>query len=104
MVILGGASAVHEISRDSFQEVDQVGIMQPLCKYWHRPTMASRYPEIVSTAYRQAQSGRPGPAYIDCGGDVLYEEVEEDSVSQATRAETRTRPAAEGSVVDRAME
>ncbi len=104
MVILGGASAVHEISRDSFQEVDQVGIMQPLCKYWHRPTMASRYPEIVSTAYRQAQSGRPGPAYIDCGGDVLYEEVEEDSVSQATRAETRTRPAAEGSVVDKAME
>ena len=52
MVILGGASPVHEISRDAFQEVDQVGIMQPLCKYWHRPTMASRYPEIVSTAYR----------------------------------------------------
>jgi len=104
MVILGGASAVHETSRDTFQEVDQVGIMQPLCKYWHRPTMASRYPEIVSTAYRQAQSGRPGPAYVDCGGDVLYEEVEEESVSQATRAETRTRPAAEGSAIDRAME
>ena len=104
MVILGGASPVHEISRDAFQEVDQVGIMQPLCKYWHRPTMASRYPEIVSTAYRQAQSGRPGPTYIDCGGDVLYEEVEESDIFPPTRAETRSRPAAESAVVDKAMD
>ena len=50
MVILGGASPVHEISRDAFQEVDQVGIMQPLCKYWHRPTMASRYPCLLYTS------------------------------------------------------
>lgn len=86
MIVLGGASAVHEIGRDTFQEVDQVGIMQPLCKYWHRPTMASRFPEIISTAYRQSQSGRPGPVYIDCGGDVLYEEVEEESVPAPSRA------------------
>ncbi len=61
MVILGGAGPVHEIGREAFQEVDQVGIMQPLCKYTHRTTMAARYPEVVSTAYRQSMSGRPGP-------------------------------------------
>ncbi|MEC7914450.1 MAG: thiamine pyrophosphate-binding protein [Chloroflexota bacterium] len=104
MVILGGASAVHEIGRDTFQEVDQVGIMQPLCKYWHRPTMASRFPEVVSTAYRQAQSGRPGPVYIDCGGDVLYEEVEEESVPTPSRALKRTRPVAAFGDIERAME
>ena len=103
MIVLGGASAVHEIGRDTFQEVDQVGIMQPLCKYWHRPTMASRFPEIISTAYRQSQSGRPGPVYIDCGGDVLYEEVEEESVPAPSRAVERTRPVATSGDIERAI-
>ena len=104
MVILGGASAVHEIGRDAFQEVDQVGVMQPLCKYWHRPTMAARYPEVVSTAYRQSMSGRPGPVYIDCGADVLYEEIDEDSAIRPTRFVKRSRPAAEPGAVQEAVE
>ena len=104
MVVLGGASAVHVIGREDFQEVDQVSIMQPLCKYSHRPTMAARYPEIVSTAYRQALSGRPGPVYIDCGGDVLYEEIEEDEAVKPTRAVKRSRPAAEADAVREAVD
>ena len=99
MVILGGAGPVHEIGREAFQEVDQVSIMKPLCKYTHQPTSAARYPEIVSTAYRQATSGRPGPVYVDCGADVLYEEVEEEQAVRPTRAARRTRPAAEPEVV-----
>ena len=99
MVILGGASPVHEIGREAFQEVDQVGIMEPLCKYVHRPTSAARYPEIVSTAYRQALAGRPGPVYVDCGADVLYEEIEEKIAVRATRAARRSRPAGESGAV-----
>ncbi len=103
MVILGGAGPVHEIGREAFQEVDQVSIMQPLCKYWHRPTTAARYPEIVSTAFRQALSGRPGPVYVDCGADVLYEEVEEETVPPPTRFTKRSRPAAEPDAVTEAI-
>ena len=104
MVILGGASEVDGIGRDVFQEVDQVGIMQPLCKYWHRPTMAARYPEIVSTAFRQALSGRPGPVYIDCAADVLYQELEEDGAVKPTRALKRSRPSAEPGAVKEAVD
>ena len=104
MVILGGAGPVHEIGRGAFQEIDQVGVMQPIVKYWHRPTTAARYPEIVSTAYRQAMSGRPGPVYIDCGADVLYEEIEEDDAISPTRFTTRSRPAAESYAVKEAVE
>jgi acetolactate synthase-1/2/3 large subunit len=104
MVVLGGAGPVHEIGRDAFQEVDQVSIMKPLCKYWHQPTSAARYPEIISTAYRQATSGRPGPVYVDCGADVLYEEVEEDKTIRPTRAIKRTRPAAEPGAVKEAID
>ena len=104
MVVLGGASAVHEISRDAFQEVDQVGVMDPLVKYSHRPTMAARYPEIVSTAFRQSLAGCPGPVYIDCGGDVLAEEIEEDDAVRPSRAARRTRPAAEPGAVKEAID
>ena len=103
MVILGGAGPVHEIGREAFQEVDQVSILKPLVKYWHRTTMAARYPEIVSTAFRQALSGRPGPVYIDCGADVLYEEVEEETVPPPTRFAKRSRPAAEPDAVAEAL-
>ena len=104
MVVLGGASAVHTFGREDFQEVDQVAIMQPLCKYWHRPTQAARYPEIVSTAYRQSLSGRPGPVYIDCGGDVLYEEIEEERAVEPSRAVKRSRPMAEPGIVKEAID
>ena len=104
MLIVGGAGPVHEIGRDAFQEVDQVGVLQPVTKYCHRPTMAARYPEIVSTAYRQSLSGRPGPVYVDCGGDVLYEEIEEDTAIAPTRAVKRSRPSAEPGAVQEAIE
>jgi acetolactate synthase-1/2/3 large subunit len=95
MVILGGAGPVHEIGREAFQEVDQQSIIDPIVKWSHRPTQAARYPEVVSMAFREAVNGRPGPVYIDCGADVLYEEVEEDEAIKGTHAARRTRPAAE---------
>ena len=104
MVILGGASAVHEIGRETFQEVDQERIMEPIVKYWHRPTMAARYPEIVSTAYRQAMSGRPGPVYIDCGADVLYEEIEEDEAVKPTHAVRKSVPAGDPEAIKEAVD
>ena len=99
MVILGGAGPVHEVGREAFQEVDQVGIMEPMMKWVHQTTQAARYPEVVSMAFRKATTGRPGPVYIDCGADVLYEEVEEEDAVHPYRAERRSRPAAEASVV-----
>ncbi len=104
MLVLGGAGPVHEISRGAFQEVDQVNIMRPICKYWHQTTQAARYPEIVSTAYRQATSGRPGPVYIDCAADVLYEEVEEEDAVPATRYTKRSRPSAEPGAAKEAVD
>ena len=95
MVILGGAGPVHEIGREAFQEVDQQSIIDPMVKWSHRTTQAARYPEVVSMAFREAVNGRPGPVYIDCGADVLYEEVEEDEAISGTRATRRTRPVAE---------
>lgn len=104
MVILGGAGPVHEIGREAFQEVDQVSILKPICKAWHQPTQAARYPEIVSMAYRQASSDRPGPVYIDCGADVLYEEIEESDAVAPSRAAKKSRPAGDPAAVKEAVD
>lgn len=104
MVVVGGAGPVHEISRGAFQEVDQVSILKPLCKYWHQTTQAARYPEIVSTAYRQATTGRPGPVYVDCGADVLYEVVEEEKAIKPARVAKRSRPHADPGIVKEAVD
>ncbi|MDA1188639.1 MAG: thiamine pyrophosphate-binding protein, partial [Chloroflexi bacterium] len=76
----------------------------PLCKFVHQPTMAERYPEIVSTAFRQATAGRPGPVYIDCGADVLYEEVDEDKVIVPSRSNHKTKPAADPGAIKEAID
>ena len=66
--------------------------------------MAERYPEIVSTAFRQATAGRPGPVYIDCGADVLYEEVDEDKVIVPSRSNHKTKPAADPGAIKEAID
>ena len=104
MIVLGGASAVHERGKDTFQEVDQMGIMDPLCKFSHRPTHASRFPEIVSMAYRKSVSGKPGPVYIDCGVDVLDQKVDVESIPPYSKTSITSKPAAENHVIDKAID
>ena len=104
MIVLGGASAVHERGKGTFQEVDQMGIMDPLCKFSHRPTQASRFPEIVSMAYRKSISGRPGPVYIDCGIDVLDEEIDVESISPFSKASLISKPGAGKQIVDKTID
>ncbi len=99
MVTLGGAGPISDFGRDGFQEVDQVGIFEPISKAVMRPTDPARYPEHISTAFRIATTGRPGPVYVDCNEDVLYGEVEESDARVPSRAVQRARPAGDQDLV-----
>ena len=92
MITLGGAGPISDFGRDGFQEIDQVGIFEPVSKAVMRPTDPVRYPEQVSAAFRTATSGRPGPVYIDCNEDVLYGKVDEADAAAPPRAVGRARP------------
>jgi thiamine pyrophosphate-dependent acetolactate synthase large subunit-like protein len=81
VVALGGASALSQSGMGAFQEMDQVGMFKPITKWSERVMDVRRIPEIVNKAFRVATSGQPGPVYIDLPGDVLYREVEENSVT-----------------------
>lgn len=103
MITLGGAGPISDFGRDGFQEIDQVGIFEPVSKAVMRPTDPARYPEQVSAAFRTATSGRPGPVYIDCNEDVLYGKVDEADAAAPPRAVGRARPSGDPDLVRQAV-
>ena len=86
MVTLGGAGPLSDVGRDGFQEVDQSAIFAPVSKAVISPSSAARMAEHVSSAFRLARSGRPGPVYVNCPEDVLYQELDESDAVVPARA------------------
>jgi acetolactate synthase-1/2/3 large subunit len=80
VVALGGASPVGDSGRGVFQEFDQLTMMKSCTKWAERVYDAKRIPELLTTAIKQSMSGKRGPVYLDLPGDVLYSQVDEDSV------------------------
>jgi len=92
VVAFGGASPMAAFQTGAFQEIDQLAIMKPVTKYADRVLETRRIPEYVDMAFRQAESGKPGPVYLDLPGDLLYQQVDEDKVYWPPAASTRVKP------------
>lgn len=58
------------IGKDSFQEVDIIGITMPVTKHNYMVKDVSRLAGIVREALQIATSGRPGPVLIDVPKDI----------------------------------
>jgi acetolactate synthase-1/2/3 large subunit len=91
VVALGGASPIYQFHTEAFQEVDQLSMMRPAVKWAGQAISPKRMPEYVNLAFRHAMNGRRGPAYIDLPGDVLYAQVDEDTVVWPEAAQTNHR-------------
>src|SRR5262245_25940647 len=91
IIALGGASPISQFHAEVFQEIDQLNIMRPACKWAVQAVTARRIPEYMNMAYRQAMTGRLGPAYVDLPGDVLYARVDDESVIWPQPAKTEHR-------------
>jgi thiamine pyrophosphate-dependent acetolactate synthase large subunit-like protein len=80
VVALGGSSPLSQFGRQVFQEIDQVELMRGCCKHVDRLTNLKRIPQQINAALQKAMSGKPGPVYVDCPGDVLYQKIDENLV------------------------
>lgn len=76
LVAIAGAISRKDLGKDTFQEVDQVALFQPICKRSLLVTDASRLPAMINDAIRLAMSGRRGPVVIHVPRDLFAEEIE----------------------------
>ncbi|MBP5433983.1 biosynthetic-type acetolactate synthase large subunit [Ruminococcus sp.] len=70
MVAITGNVACSLIGRDSFQEVDIVGITMPITKHNFIVKDINELADTLRTAFKIAKSGRQGPVLVDIPKDV----------------------------------
>jgi thiamine pyrophosphate-dependent acetolactate synthase large subunit-like protein len=94
VVAFGGSSPLSQFGRQVFQEIDQVELMRGCCKYVDRLINLKRIPQQINFALQKAMTGKPGPVYIDCPGDMLYQKIDENLIdwSYAGRPLVNSRP------------
>ena len=70
LVAVTGNVSARLLGKDSFQEVDIVGVTMPVTKHGFIVKEASKVAETARRAFIMAASGRPGPVLIDITQDA----------------------------------
>ena len=65
IVVIAGQTPTSMLGTDAFQEVDLVGITQPISKWSYQIRRAEDVAWAVARAFYIAKSGRPGPVVLD---------------------------------------
>lgn len=65
IVVIAGQVSTAALGSDAFQEVDLVGLAQPISKWSYQVRKAEDIAWAVSCAFYIARSGRPGPVVLD---------------------------------------
>jgi acetolactate synthase-1/2/3 large subunit len=76
MVVIAGQVGTSFLGSDAFQEVDLVGITQPISKWSYQIRRAEDVAWAVARAFYIAKSGRPGPVVLDFAKNAQVEKVE----------------------------
>lgn len=81
MLVITGQVPVGLIGTDAFQETDILGMTLGIVKHSYLVSDADELPNIMEQAIRLAQSGRPGPVWIDIPKDVLLAPVSTEALA-----------------------
>jgi len=74
LVLLGGATATLLRGKGSLQDIDQMALFEPHVKW---AVSVKRVRDLARTIHRAllvSQSGVPGPVFVECPVDLLYDE------------------------------
>ena len=104
MVLIGGACDTYQEGMGAFQEAPQVESTRLYTKWTARPDSAKRIPAYVEQAVRTSIAGRPGATYLDFPDDLITATVDEAEVSFPPRCPEPSRPFAEPTEVERAVD
>jgi acetolactate synthase-like protein len=75
VVVLGGAAATLLKGRGALQDIDQLALFQPHVKWAASAKAVRELVPMLQRAFEMAASGVPGPVFLECPVDLLYDEA-----------------------------
>ena len=75
VILLGGAAPTALQGRGALQDIDQRPLVEPHVKLFRKVMRVRDLGPAVEEAFRVARSGVPGPVFVECPVDLLYDEV-----------------------------
>ena len=72
LILIGGAAASLLKGRGALQDIDQIALFKPICKFVATVERVKDIPVVLRKAFQIAQSGTPGPVFIEMPIDALY--------------------------------
>lgn len=77
IIVIAGQVGKAVLGTDAFQEVDLVGITQPISKWSYQIRSAEDVAWAVARAFYIASTGRPGPVVLDFTKNAQVEQIED---------------------------
>lgn len=74
VVILGGAAPTVLKGKGALQDIDQMALIGPHVKYAEAVRRVRDLTPVLEKAFAAAQTGVPGPVFVECPIDLLYAE------------------------------
>jgi acetolactate synthase-1/2/3 large subunit len=75
VVLLGGATGTMLEGRGSLQDIDQMALVRPHVKWAGAVRRVRDLAPAIENALRVAEEGVPGPVFVECPVDLLYDET-----------------------------
>jgi acetolactate synthase I/II/III large subunit len=104
ILCISGHSAVFEFDTGALQDIEQIDIIKPLTKYARSVYQTQRIPEYMAAAFRHILSGRPGPSYLEFPMDILYQQVDDSSISMPLGYRPTAFPAGNPDDIQKALD
>lgn len=82
IVVIAGQVGTGFLGTDAFQEVDLVGITQPIAKWSYQIRRAEDVAWAIARAFYIASSGRPGPVVLDFAKNAQVEKIKYEPTQQ----------------------
>jgi thiamine pyrophosphate-dependent acetolactate synthase large subunit-like protein len=75
VVLLGGAAATLLKGRGALQDIDQMVLIRPHVKWAESARTVRDLAPLLDQAFGAARGGVPGPVFLECPIDLLYDEA-----------------------------
>lgn len=74
LVVLGGAAATLLKGRGALQDIDQLALITPHVKWAGSAKTVRELVPLLERAFTVSRSGVPGPVFLECPVDLLYDQ------------------------------